>query len=76
MPIGGPWKQGMGKVGCQFLFLVHAPSGFPKDLKRNRWTEVIFEKPLVCGGVIEPQEGLVSLFEFHRRLGQGELIIV
>ena len=74
--IGRPWKQGVGKVQRQLVFAVHAPPGLPERLERDRRIEAIFKQTLMRRGVIEVEKRLVGLFEFRRRLGQGELIIV
>ncbi len=76
MAVGRPRDHGLGEVAGQLLWRVDAAPGASQDLNRNRGEPLILQEPLMGGRVVELDEGLMALLEFHRRAGQGELIVI
>jgi hypothetical protein len=76
VPIGRPGEQRVGEVTGQFVRSVEPTFRRPEDLDGDRREAPIRQEPLMGGGVIELDEGLMAPLQLGRRAGEGELIVL
>ena len=70
--MGDAWKEGARALARALLGRRQTSCGLPQHIQGNRGGEVLFEQPLVGGGVIELQKALMG-FSHSPEFSGGEV---
>ena len=57
-----PWEHGMGEPACQFVGAVWSAFRLCQDMDRTRGLTSLLQQPLMGGGVLRLDKGLMDLF--------------
>jgi hypothetical protein len=74
--MGSPWEEVMVKLPAELLLAVDPSLGGSQALAWDRWGNLFSEQPLMGGGVVGLDEGLMPLLQLQGCGGQGQLIVV
>src|SRR5262245_61783466 len=76
MPVRGAREQRLGEAAGERVFSVDTAFSGTQHLHRNGGEPVIAEQPLMCGGMVGLDEGLMALLQLCGGTGEGELIVI
>ena len=76
VPVGGAREHGLGEVAGESLGGIEPAFRRAQHLDRERWEALVLQEPLMGGGIVGWDEGLMALLQLGRRAGQGELVVI